>query len=70
MRMDELAESLPQEAFTEVQLNLEKPKKVWVTTLEVEVSRLEGIRSVSYSYFLSFLQLAQEQYRRIRYVQS
>ena len=45
IRMDELAQGLPQEAFTEVELNLDKPKKVWVTTLQVELSKLEGIRS-------------------------
>jgi SRSO17 transposase len=47
MRMDKLAESLPEEDFTEVNLILDKPKKVWVKTLEVEVSRLEGIRTVA-----------------------
>jgi SRSO17 transposase len=47
MRMDELAESLHKEEFTEVEINLDKPKKVWVKTLEVEISRLDGIRSVA-----------------------
>jgi hypothetical protein len=47
LRMDELAKSLPKEEFTEVDLILDKPKKVWVTTLEVEISRLKGIRSVA-----------------------
>ena len=47
MRIDKLAESLPKEAFTEVELILDKPKKVWVTILEVVISRLEGIRSVA-----------------------
>jgi hypothetical protein len=47
MRLDKLAESLPKEIFTEVELNLDKPKKVWVTTFEVEISQLEGIRSVA-----------------------
>lgn len=45
VRLDELANSLPRKAFTEVDINLDKPKKVWVKTLEVEISRLEGIRS-------------------------
>jgi SRSO17 transposase len=47
IRIDKLAESLPKEGFTEVDLILDKPKKVWVTTLEVEISRLDGIRSVA-----------------------
>ena len=47
MRIDELAQSLPKEEFTEVELNLDKSKKVWVKTLEVEISQLEGIRSVA-----------------------
>lgn len=45
--IDELAKTLPKEAFEEVDLVLDKPKKVWVTTLEVEISRLKGIRSVA-----------------------
>jgi SRSO17 transposase len=47
MRMDELAESLAKEEFTEVDLNLDKQKKVWVKTLEVEISQLKGKRSVA-----------------------
>ena len=47
IRIDELAKSLPKEAFKEVNLILDKPKKVWVTTFEVEISRLKGIRSVA-----------------------
>jgi SRSO17 transposase len=47
IRIDELAKSLSNEAFTEVELNLDKPKKVWVTTLEVEISQLKEIRSVA-----------------------
>ena len=47
MRIDELAQSLSKEAFTEVTLNLDKQRKVWVKTLEVEISRLEGKRSVA-----------------------
>ena len=47
IRIDELAKSIPKEAFKEVNLVLDKPKKVWVTTLEVEISRLKGIRSVA-----------------------
>jgi hypothetical protein len=36
---------LPVEAFAPIQLNLDKPKTVWVATLEVELSRLEGTRT-------------------------
>ncbi|WGV23455.1 IS701 family transposase [Halotia branconii] len=47
IRIDELAKSIPQEAFSETQLNLDKPRKVWVATFEVEISRLEGKRSIA-----------------------
>jgi SRSO17 transposase len=47
IRIDELAQSLPQEAFTEIQLNLDKPKTVWVVTKEVEISNLEGKRNIA-----------------------
>ncbi|BAZ33604.1 transposase (plasmid) [Cylindrospermum sp. NIES-4074] len=47
IRLDELAQSLPQEAFTEIELNLDKPRTVWVTTKVVEISRLEGKRSIA-----------------------
>ena len=47
MRIDELPENLSKKDFTEVTLNLDKEKKVWVKTLEVEISRLEGKRSVA-----------------------
>lgn len=46
-RLDDLAKSLPQEAFAEIQLNLDKPKTVWVVTREVEISRLDGKRSIA-----------------------
>ncbi|NEQ24798.1 MAG: hypothetical protein F6K28_37985 [Microcoleus sp. SIO2G3] len=45
--LDKLAESLPGEAFIPVQLKLDKPKTVWVTTTEVKISRLEGKRSIA-----------------------
>ena len=44
---DELAQSLPSEAFTQVELNLDKPKIVWVTTIEIEISRLKGKRRLA-----------------------
>jgi SRSO17 transposase len=47
IRLDKLAESLPAEAFIPVQLNLDKPKTVWVATTEVEISRLEGKRTIA-----------------------
>lgn len=47
IRLDKLAESLPQEAFTEVKVSLDKPKTVWVATIEVEISGLDGKRSIA-----------------------
>ena len=47
VRLDNLAESLPAEAFTPIKLNLDKPKTVWVATLEVELSRQEGTRTIA-----------------------
>ncbi len=47
MRRDKLAESLSEDAFTEVNLNLDKPKKVWVTTLKVEISAFKEKRIVA-----------------------
>lgn len=48
IRIDELAKSLTQDAFSEIQLNLDKPRTtVWVATFEVEISRLEGKRSIA-----------------------
>ena len=47
IRLDQLAESLPAEAFTPVQLNLDKPKTVWVAPVEVELSQLEGTRTIA-----------------------
>ncbi|HEY9295453.1 MAG TPA: IS701 family transposase [Phormidium sp.] len=42
-----LAESLPSDAFIPIKLNLDKPKTVWVATLEVELSRHEGTRTIA-----------------------
>jgi SRSO17 transposase len=47
IKLDELASSLPSQAFTPIQINLEKPRIVWVSTLEVEISRLEGKRTIA-----------------------
>jgi SRSO17 transposase len=47
IRLDKLAQSLPVEEFTPVQLNVDKPKTVWVATIEVELSQLEGKRTIA-----------------------
>ena len=47
IRLDTLAESLPSDDFKEITIHLEKPRKVWVTTLEVEISRLPGTRTIA-----------------------
>jgi hypothetical protein len=49
IRLDKLAQSLPVEAFTPIQLNLDKPKTVWAATVEVELSQLEveGTRTIA-----------------------
>src|SRR4028119_2089445 len=60
IRLDELAKSLPVEAFNPVQLNLEKSKTVWVATVEVELSRLEGTRTIAIVMNASSFQEASE----------
>jgi hypothetical protein len=45
IRLDKLAETLSSEDFTEVQLNLNKPKTLWVATFSAKVSQLEGTRN-------------------------
>ncbi len=50
IRLDELAQSLPKEAFTKIQLNLDKPRTVWVVTREIEISQLKGKRSGCYRH--------------------
>ena len=47
IRLDELAESLFEGRFTEIQLNLDKPRTVWVATLEVEIARLERKKTIA-----------------------
>lgn len=47
MRLDDLAQALPQEAFTKIKLNLDKPKTLWVVTKEVEISGLSGKRNIA-----------------------
>ena len=38
---------LHQEDFTEIKLNLDKPKALWVVTKEVEISGLCGKRNIA-----------------------
>jgi hypothetical protein len=47
IRLDQLGQSLSVEDFTPVQINLDKPKTVWVATVEVELSQLEGTRTIA-----------------------
>jgi SRSO17 transposase len=47
IRLDELAQSLSSKDFTEIKLILDKPKTVWVVTREVDISRLQGKRSIA-----------------------
>lgn len=47
IRIDELAQNLPQEAFTEIKINLDKPRTVWVVTREIEISNLKGKRNIA-----------------------
>ncbi|MBD1891257.1 IS701 family transposase [Coleofasciculus sp. FACHB-SPT9] len=47
IRLDKLSEFLSVEDFTPVQLNLDKPKIVWVASVEVELSQLEGTRKIA-----------------------
>lgn len=46
-RLDELAQSLPTEAFTKIQLNLDNPKTVWIVTREIEISQLKEKRNIA-----------------------
>ncbi len=47
IRLDKLAKSLPQEAYTQTKIDLEKPRTVWVAVIEVEMSRLQGTRKIA-----------------------
>ena len=46
-RLDEITLSLPKNSFQAVTIELNKPKTVWVTTLRVEISKLEGKRTIA-----------------------
>lgn len=47
IRLDKLAESLPEKVYTQTVINLEKSRNVWVAIIEVEISRLEGTRKIA-----------------------
>ena len=47
IRLDKLAQTLPKEAFSPINLNTEKPKTLYVATLEVEINPLEGTQVVA-----------------------
>ena len=47
IRLDELAKSLSQKAFIEINLDLDKPKTLWVATKEIEISGLSGKRNIA-----------------------
>ena len=50
IRLDKLAESIPQKAFNLVQLSTKNAREVWVATLEVEISRMSGQKTKKYRY--------------------
>ena len=47
IRLDELVKSLNSEAFTAIQLKLQKPRTVWVATIEVEWSTMSESKTVA-----------------------
>ncbi|MBD1841062.1 IS701 family transposase [Coleofasciculus sp. FACHB-64] len=47
IRLDQLGQSMPVEDFTPIQLNKDKQKTVWVATVEVELDKLEGTRTIA-----------------------
>lgn len=47
IRLDELTRSLQPEAFTAIQLELGTPRTVWVARVEVELSTIEGTRTIA-----------------------
>jgi 16S rRNA C967 or C1407 C5-methylase (RsmB/RsmF family) len=47
IRVDEYAKWLSLEEFKEIIIQCEKPRKVWVAILEVEISQLEGQRKIA-----------------------
>src|SRR4028118_1236524 len=47
IRVDNFASSLPGEAFTKIQLLLEKPRTVWVAITEIELSKYTGKKVIA-----------------------
>ena len=47
IRVDNLASSLPSEAFSKIQLLLEKPRTVWVARTEIELSKYTGKKVIA-----------------------
>lgn len=47
IRLDGLAQSLEPEAFTDIQLELEQTRTVWVATVEVEISAMTETRTIA-----------------------
>lgn len=70
IRLDELAKALPQKDFIEIQLQLDRPKTLWVVTKEVEISGLTGKRNVAIVMNASTFSLATDIDYFITYVSS
>ncbi|MDJ0716251.1 MAG: hypothetical protein QNJ54_18805 [Prochloraceae cyanobacterium] len=47
IRSDKLAKSLPRKAFTPIQIVSQKPKTVWVATIELELSRFKEKKTIA-----------------------
>ena len=47
IRLDQLAKSVNSEAFTAIQLNLKKPRTLWLATIEVEFSTMSESKTVA-----------------------
>jgi hypothetical protein len=47
IRVDELAKKLPKEAFQESRLKVEKPRSLWVATVEIELSNYPGLKVIA-----------------------
>jgi hypothetical protein len=45
--LEQIAQLLPPESFTRVQLDLDKPRTVWVALIQVQFPKLEGLRTVA-----------------------
>jgi len=47
MRLDELTAILPEESFSSINIELQKPRTVWVATIKIEISGMSGKRTVA-----------------------